>query len=174
VSGPAASGTARTAPAVRIEAFDASRQDGVVDLILPIQREEFGFAITLADQPDLLDVEGFYREGGGNFWVALADDEVVGTIALRDIDTGQGALRKMFVKAAWRGPEHRVAQRLLDTLLAWCGARGIGTVFLGTTEKFHAAHRFYEKNGFGRIECEALPAGFPRMGLDTRFYRRSV
>lgn len=30
--------------------------DAVVGVILPIQREEFGVAITAADQPDLADI----------------------------------------------------------------------------------------------------------------------
>ena len=47
---------------------------------------------------------GFYRRGNGNFWVALADGEVVGTLALLDLGEGQGALRKMFVQAPHRGP----------------------------------------------------------------------
>ena len=37
---------------------------------------------------------------------------------------------------------------MLDTLLRWCGEHAIDEVYLGTTAKFLAAHRFYEKNGF--------------------------
>ena len=42
---------------------------------------------------------------------------------------------------------------------------------LGTTEAFRAAHRFYEKSGFRRVESATLPDAFPRMKGDTRFYR---
>ena len=76
---------------------------GVVDVILPIQQTEFNIPITLDGQPDLLDIPGYYRQGKGNFWVALNDSEVIGTIALIDIGNNQGALRKMFVKSAYRG-----------------------------------------------------------------------
>jgi hypothetical protein len=44
-------------------------------------------------------------------------------------------------------------------------------VFLGTTEKFLAAHRFYERNGFQQIPATELPPAFPKMAVDTRFYR---
>ena len=67
---------------------------------------------------------------------------------LRDIGNCQAALRKMFVKAAFRGKGLGVASSLLSALLAWCRLQGITSVFLGTTASFHAAHRFYEKNGF--------------------------
>jgi len=42
---------------------------------------------------------------------------------------------------------------------------------LGTTPEFLTAHRFYEKNGFSLIDLEDLPESFPRMDVDTRFYR---
>jgi N-acetylglutamate synthase-like GNAT family acetyltransferase len=144
----------------------------VIDVILPIQRAEFGFDIAVDDQPDLLDIPGFYQSGTGNFWVALADGEVVGTIGLRDIGHNQGALRKMFVKATHRGKERGVGNRLLAQLISSATGAGVRDVFLGTTEKFHAAHRFYEKNGFVQIPATALPEKFPRMALDTRFYHR--
>ena len=144
----------------------------VTDLIVGIQRGEFGFDICAQDQPDLSDVAGFYQTGAGDFWVALADGEVVGTIALRDIGNHQGALRKMFVKPSHRGSEHAVARRLLDRLIESASDAGLREIYLGTTEKFVAAHRFYEKNAFVQIDAEALPAAFPHMSLDTRFYRR--
>lgn len=44
-------------------------------------------------------------------------------------------------------------------------------MWLGTTERFLAAHRFYEKNGFVLVDRSALPASFPLMAVDSRFYR---
>jgi N-acetylglutamate synthase-like GNAT family acetyltransferase len=146
----------------------------VVEFILEIQREEFGFGIRAEDQPDLLNVASFYQTGAGNFWVALADDKVVGTIALRDIGNNQGALRKMFVRATHRGKEHAVAARLLERLVLSATDAGVRDLYLGTTEKFVAAHRFYEKNAFVQIAAQALPEAFPRMSLDTRFYHRAL
>lgn len=57
----------------------------MLDLILSIQRDEYGIAITAQDQPDLNDIPAFYRTGAGDFWVARADGQLVGTIALKDI-----------------------------------------------------------------------------------------
>lgn len=148
---------------------------GVRDLILGIQQREFGFPITWDDQPDLHDIPGWYREGAGEFWVAKdAAGRVVGTIGLRDSGGGIGALRKMFVAKEWRGPERRAALSLVETLLAHARARGLATILLGTTEAFRAAHRFYEKCGFRRVDGATLPASFPRMPGDTRFYRRDL
>jgi N-acetylglutamate synthase-like GNAT family acetyltransferase len=80
----------------------------------------------------------------------------------------------MFVAKEWRGPERRVALSLLETLLAHARAQGLHTILLGTTEAFRAAHRFYEKSGFRRVDGATFPASFPRMSGDTRFYRRDL
>jgi N-acetylglutamate synthase-like GNAT family acetyltransferase len=156
---------------VEITRFSPGDEDGIADVILPIQREEFGLAITLGDQPDLNAIKDFYQAGLGDFWVARADGRIVGTIGLRDIGGRRAALRKMFVAEAYRGRGYGVAARLLATLLSAAKARGISEIFLGTTARFLAAHRFYEKNGFAEIDPVALPESFPRMAVDTKFYR---
>lgn len=155
---------------ITIVPFAPQHAAGVVELILPIQQTEFGIPVTLQAQPDLLDIPGFYQRDAGNFWVALDGNEVVGTIALLDIGNRQAALRKMFVRTQYRGRAHGVAQRLLDTLLAWARAHELRDIFLGTTEQFLAAHRFYEKNEFREIAKANLPPAFPVMTVDTKFY----
>lgn len=159
---------------IEILPYAPRHADGVVSVILPIQQQEFGVPITLQAQPDLADIPGFYQARGGNFWVALDGHQVVGTIGLLDIGHRQSALRKMFVAASHRGPAHAVARRLLDTLLAWAGSQGMAEVYLGTTDKFLAAHRFYEKTGFVEVPRGDLPAAFPVMAVDSKFYRRDV
>jgi N-acetylglutamate synthase-like GNAT family acetyltransferase len=148
---------------------------GVRDLILHIQQREFRSSITWEDQPDLHDIAGWYRVGAGEFWVAKGEaGRVVGMIGLRDIGGGAGALRKMFVAKDWRGPGRGVALSLVETLCAHAREKGLRTILLGTNEAFRAAHRFYEKSGFRRVEPATIPAAFPRMSGDTRFYRRDL
>ena len=159
---------------MQILAFEPRRAAAVLDLVLSIQQQEFGLPVSADSQTDLLDIPGHYQRGNGNFWTALSDGQVVGTIGLLDIGQGRTALRKMFVAAPMRGSRQGVAQRLLGTLLHWCRERGVIEVWLGTTEKFLAAHRFYEKNGFERVEPQSLPRGFPVMAVDTRFYCRRL
>lgn len=156
--------------AVTIVPFAPADRDGVIGVILPIQQEEFGVPITAADQPDLMAIPDFYQAAAGGFWVAKADGAVVGTIGLKDIGKRQAALRKMFVAEAFRGREHGVAASLLEALLDHARTQRLSRIYLGTTAKFLAAHRFYEKNGFQLVDEADLPASFPRMAVDTRFY----
>lgn len=151
--------------------FSPEFEEQVFELIVGIQQGEFGIAISAEQQPDLREIPTFYQTGAGNFWVAIDAGRVVGTIALLDIGEGRCALRKMFVAPAYRGRPHRAAPRLLETLLAWARRHGVREILLGTTPFFHAAHRFYEKNGFVEIEQARLPPSFPVMEVDTKFYR---
>lgn len=157
---------------VEIAPFTPDQADAVVDLVLSIQRDEFGLPLTREGQPDLVDTAGFFRRGDGNVWVATDGGGVVGTIGLLDIGDGRGALRKMFARASHRGSG--VAGRLLDALVDWCRTRGFVEVYLGTAPTLHAAHRFYEKRGFVEIDRSGLPASFPVVEVDTRFYRLAV
>lgn len=155
-----------------IAVYTDEYKQSIIDLILPIQTEEFKVAITACDQPDLQDIPGYYQHGAGNFWVAIIDNRVVGTIALSDIDNRQGALRKMFVHKDYRGKDYGVAQALLNTLLSWARENKLQEIFLGTTDQFHAAHRFYEKNHFQQVPVDSLPANFSRMAVDSIFYKQ--
>lgn len=155
---------------MQIRRFEPRDFDAVVNVILPIQRDEFGFEVTLDHQPDLRIIPEFYQRGLGEFWVAENGYKIVGTIGLVDIGGGLAALRKMFVAADWRGREHGTAAKLLGVLLATARERGIRAVYLGTTDRFLAAHRFYEKNGFAEVAKSDLPASFPVVFVDTKFY----
>lgn len=159
---------------MHIRRFVPSDTQGVIDVILPIQREEYGIAITPQDQPDLSAIPAFYQSGAGDFLVAEAEGGIIGTIGMKDIGDGQVALRKMFVAAPWRGRYRGVAQALLDALMDLARTRGVTEILLGTTDKFLAAHRFYERNGFTPADADSLPASFPRMAVDSRFYRLNL
>lgn len=162
---------------ISVGPFTADMTAGVIDLILPIQQHEFGVNISLADQPDLSDIPGFYQRGAGGFWVAIDDedgDKIIGTIALIDIGSGSAALRKMFLKADYRGGGRGIAARLLATLIDHARSKGLSDINLGTTPMMAGAHRFYEKNGFQEITADELPEAFPLMAVDKRFYRLAL
>jgi len=155
----------------RIRPWTPTDRDPVIELITAIQQREFGLQITTADQPDLIDVQANYREPGGEFWVATRGPGVVGTIAAINLGNGEIALRKLFVATAHRGGRPSLATRLISRLLDWAADREVGDIYLGTTSRMHAAHRFYERHGFIEIDKRQLPGSFPVMAVDSRFYR---
>jgi len=151
--------------------YSDQNPDSVIDLITTIQIEEFGVATTAGKQPDLRDIPGYYQPGAGNFWLAYEGDVLVGTIAIKDVGDNICALRKMFVKKEFRGKARGVAARLMHTLLHWARDNGVREIYLGTVDVYHAAHRFYEKNGFVEIARHEVPDSVPLMDVDVKYYR---
>ena len=159
---------------IMIVPWEERFKNEVVDLVLSIQQKEFLISITEADQPDLKQIDSFYQQGNGNFWIALCGNDLVGTIGLLDIGHQQLALRKMFVHKEFRGSKYGLAKRLLETAIDWSIKKNIQDIYLGTVEILKAAHRFYEKTGFEKIQKQALPLNFPIMTVDTFFYHLSI
>ena len=156
---------------MQVSVYSKKDEQAVIDLILDIQQNEFGVPVTIADQPDLLTVKDVYFKGHGHFWVIREKERIVGTIALIDIGNGQSALRKMFVHKDYRGKEKGIGQQLLDHVIAWCKEKGIDEIYLGTFESLLAAQKFYIRNGFVAVEKQSLPASFPVMQVDNRFFK---
>ncbi|MGH8051277.1 MAG: hypothetical protein ACREPB_11510 [Arenimonas sp.] len=67
-----------------------------------------------------------------------------------------------------------MAQRLLDTVLAWSTVNGVESIYLKTNQRRHAAHHIYEKNEFQPVLKEELPREFPVVRVTTSFYQRRL
>jgi putative acetyltransferase len=150
--------------------FEPKYKEQVINLIIDIQQNEFQVPITIKDQPDLQIIPDFYQIKNGNFWVALHEEKVVGTIALIDCGEGVACIRKMFVHKDFRS-KYSIAQTLLDTLVAQCKAYNFKAIYLGTRGQLQAAIRFYERNSFILVPSDTLPLCFPKMAVDTHFFK---
>ena len=155
---------------IDIQTYDQKYQKQIEELILTIQQKEFEIRINLEQQPDLMEIPHVYQQNNGNFWIALDKGRVVGTIGLIDIGSRQVALRKMFVHKDYRGGVIKTAALLLEAAFNWAKMRSVSEIYLGTTDKFLAAHRFYEKHGFVEILQAQLPKSFPIIPVDRKFY----
>ncbi|MBS1597939.1 MAG: GNAT family N-acetyltransferase [Bacteroidetes bacterium] len=156
---------------IEVQTYTDKYKNEVNSLILSIQQDEFGLPITLEDQPDLKNIPLSYQKEKGNFWIAIFNGKVIGTIGLIDIGHYDTALRKMFVDRDFRGKQYQTATKLFETLIFWVRKEKIKSIYLGTRSEMLAAHRFYEKNGFIEIATNDLPKHFPRMPVDNKFYQ---
>lgn len=155
---------------IEILEYNDKYKNDIIQMILEIQQQEYSLPITEDDQPDLKNITEFYQQNNGNFWVALYDNNVVGTVAIKNLGNGNAVIRKMFVKRELRGKDIGVSLSLLMNLFEWSKEKNFYKLYLGTTPQFLAAHRFYEKNGFIEIKAEDLPSNFPIMDVDKKFY----
>lgn len=151
--------------------FESKYKDQVVDLVLSIQQKEFSVAITREDQPDLLEIEKYYQVGG-NFWIAVEDGKVIGTIGLLALNKEILALRKMFVLPEYRGKG--VSKKLLELAKEFAAENNFKEIYLGTIDIYKAAIRFYEKYDFKEIDRKDLPEIFPIVEVDNKFFRYTL
>lgn len=145
-------------PDVQIRAWTPGDREAVVHLIQTVLRE-YGLRWDprLADR-DVVDVEGFYLQTGGEFWVieAIAPSPdantptLLGTGAYYPIDRGDRAveIRKMYFHPSLRG--RGLGRYLLGQLEERIAARGFRTIWLETATQLAAAVRLYESSGYQR------------------------
>jgi GNAT superfamily N-acetyltransferase len=145
-----------------IKPLESRYQQKVETLVLTIQNEEFKLGISAHDQPDLPDLDAFYKQRGGEFWICVNEqDDVLGCIGFEKLDNQYGALRKMFLAKEMRGnKEVQLAQKLYDTLIEFAKALSIQLMCLDTPLIAKAAHRFYERNGWVLTPINQLPSSY--------------
>lgn len=109
-----------------------------------------------------------------NYWVALHNGQVVGTIALVNFKNEFGVLKRMMLKQEFRGAALGVSKLLLLTAIENAQKNGLGAIYLGTMTQFKAAQSFYQKHGFQQIGEEELPSDFPKYPIDKLFYKKKI
>ena len=108
------------------------------------------------------------------YWVAEKEAFVIGTIGIIRLKDNKAILKSMFVKKEYRGKQHGVSKLLLQTAIDWSKEVQINHLFLGTMTQFKAAQRFYEKNGFYKIDSTQLPIDFIHNPVDDIFYQLDI
>jgi putative acetyltransferase len=80
------------------------------------------------------------------FLVAVNDGEIIGTMALKKINSKTVRLKRMYVRS---GHERKgVAQKLLDEVVNFAKNKGYEKMLLRTYPIMENANRFWKKNGF--------------------------
>ena len=116
---------------------------------------------------DAARMPGPYVPPRGGIWLAVADREGIGCVALRPLTDNVGEVKRMFVDAHWRGKG--VGRALLVTLIAEARARGYSTLRLGTLDDMEAAQNLYQSLGFRPIDRYR-----PNELMDNRFYELAL
>jgi GNAT superfamily N-acetyltransferase len=123
---------------------------------------EFGFEPDPAFDGDLDEPAVSYAA----LWVAMQGDDVVGSVALRELGEGAVELKRMYLRPDVRG--HGLGKQLLAVALDWARAHGMQAVRLDTSERMVAAQRLYEAHGFRRVQGSAPRQGQCRLLYELR------
>lgn len=122
----------------------------ISELVISVFIEEFGFE-QYRESYEKIDITS-YIENGGKCWIAVKDENVIGTILLVNRGDNTVELKMMYAKKEYRGKG--VSQKLLDTFLQYAIEHNYEKIFLGTYGRLERAIQFYKKNGFIEYEKE--------------------
>ncbi|MEA5513545.1 GNAT family N-acetyltransferase [Nodularia sp. UHCC 0506] len=127
------------------EIGDRTRAASVVSYVL--SEYGLGWEPKGADK-DVLQVEEFYLENGGEFWVIEHQNQLVGTGAYYPIKRGKKAveIRKMYLLSSVRGLG--LGKYLLQQLEAAIANRGFEEIWIETAGVLVEAVKLYESNGY--------------------------
>jgi putative acetyltransferase len=97
---------------------------------------------------DVLEIEKYYLQAGGEFWVVETADEIVGTAAYYPIARGEAAveIRKMYLLPSVRGKG--LGKYLLQQLEKAIGDRSFRQIWIETASILTEAVQLYEQNGY--------------------------
>jgi GNAT superfamily N-acetyltransferase len=135
---------AELVPNIGIRPYEPTDQTGFAHLVATVLAE-YGFHIDPILDADLEHPGTSYQ----GIWVAVHNECVIGSVAIRLVDDGMTAeLKRMYLQ-----PEHRgrgLGRALLSHAVQWTKDRGCRSIVLDTATAMTAAQRFYESTGFAR------------------------
>lgn len=99
---------------------------------------------------DIIDIEGHYIKNGGNFWTAINNKKIIGTIALENRGN-IGILKRLYIAKEY---QHKgIGTDLYNTFEEFVKEKtNIKTIYLACGRVLENAHKFYNKNGFKNID----------------------
>ena len=96
---------------------------------------------------DMDDFQNVYFENGGSFLVMTDDEQIIGTGAIRKIDTETCELKRFWLLFEYHGKG--LGYRMMQELLSFAREKGYARIRLETDRDHQSrAYRFYKRLGF--------------------------
>ena len=133
---------------VEIRPLRADEVEAAKQVITTVCFEFFGQAPV--DFEDMDDIQRQYSGADGIFLVLVDDGKIVGTGAIRRLDTTTCELKRMWFLKPYRG--QGLGRKMAQRLLSFAQASGYKKVRLDTGQKQEQAVRLYQRLGFYFIE----------------------
>lgn len=130
---------------MKIVEYMPKYKEQIIDLLIDVAVNEFGFK-EWEKWFKIFRNENYIKEGG-NCWIALNNqDNVIGTISLKNRNNGVGEIKNLYVAKEERNK--KIASSLFAVLLQFAKSNDYTKLRLDTYKEFENAIYFYEKRGF--------------------------
>jgi putative acetyltransferase len=122
----------------------------------PNLRDAFEAYIERALVEEMDRIPAYYGERDGGFWVAVKDDQVIGTFGFERASDDAMELRRMYVDPSAR--RRGFARRMLQFAEDECRSRNVSRLQLSTAEIQQAALPLYRNAGYRLVREETVEA----------------
>lgn len=136
-------------PKIEIKEYSDEFKEQVIKLVNDAYEKE-GHR-SKSGRPDLEKIPEIYQEPGGNFWVAVDGEKVIGTFALINEGENRGSCHRFCIDEKFRG-RMVVASELYANLLKFAKDNGYKKLFSSTWAPTNASSKLALRKGFKRIE----------------------
>ncbi|MCD4799844.1 MAG: GNAT family N-acetyltransferase [Methanosarcinales archaeon] len=132
---------------MKIEVFTPDRAGEVGQFVLGVLEGE-GYGYDLEKDFDLEDIYGYYIDNDGVFYIGTIDDVVVGTSAVRRINSKKCEIKRIYVEQEFRG--RGFGEELFLNALKFARTH-YHVVTLKTDRTLIEAINMYQKHGFSVV-----------------------
>ncbi len=130
---------------LKIVQFTPNFQIATKNFILKTWKD-FGFTYVPEEDADLDDIQKYYIDSRGMFYILRNDTEVFGTIGVIARPENVAELTRMYVDVSQQGKGF--GTQLIDTVIDFSKKSGLCKIELNTNKIFQKAHRLYQHKGF--------------------------
>ena len=154
-------GWARRRVYMTIREFTAADQPGVTQLQEEFMQEFFPEFYHDPHQyqynADIHDLDQFYLQLGGKFWVVEEAGEIIGVGGFRLVSPTVAEIKRVRLKACWRGKG--LGKAIIRTIEDHCRAHHIKKILVDTDDRLVTAQKMYQKLGYILYRSESGAAG---------------
>lgn len=94
----------------------------------------------------LENIEKNYIEGGGNFWLAMDSNKIVGTVGLMKKNNEIYELKRFYIDSDYR--RQKIGSKLYNKLELFARKKNVKYIQLNSSKQLKGAHQFYLNNDF--------------------------
>lgn len=118
---------------------------------------------------DLINIKDYYIKNGGNFWIALDNDKIIGTIAIENRGN-IGILKRFYVDTEYQNLG--IGNSLYNIFEDYVkNNTTIKTLYLACGRVLTNAHKFYKKNNW--IQIDQLEIDM-HVSIDDDFFKKDL
>lgn len=108
--------------------------------------EEFGFPHNSWLDSDLENLDEFYKNKGGVFYIMLNNNTLVGTVAIKKITNEEAELKRLYLNQKYRN--QGLGFKLMNLAISFAKTNNFKKITLNTNIKQTKAIELYKRNDF--------------------------